>query len=196
MQASILLANDLAGKLKAGDAALFPTDTVPALGVKPEQASKLWKLKKRPLEKPLILLGANPNELLSFALPHVLDDVWPIAKKYWPGALTIIVPASGDVVDLLNPGAQTLGLRVPASSTTRKLLELTGPLATTSANLSGVAPSLIAEEVSNSFPGLPLLGPLPWPKASGLASTVISWQGEGCWDVLRRGTLLIKNFLN
>ena len=44
--------------------------------------------------------------------------------------------------------------------------------------------------ISGSFPQLPLLGPLPWPKPSGLASTLIEWKGKGNWDLLRTGTVI------
>ncbi len=180
---------DLAKKIESGSAALFPTDTVPALGASPFYASQLWDIKKRPSNKPLILMGASSQEVLDFVAPYALDDAWDLAKKYWPGALTMVLPCRTEIIDNLNPGNSSLGLRVPANNLTRELLSKTGPLATTSANMSGVLPSLSAEQTSSKLPDIPILGPLPWSKGSGLASTIISWQNRNSWILLREGAL-------
>ena len=70
------------------------------------------------------------------------------------------------------------------------LLELSGPLATTSANVSGQPPATTAEEAARQFADVPLLGPMPWPEAGGMASTVLAWREGGGWQVLRAGALL------
>lgn len=183
---------DIALMLKNGSAAVFPTDTLPALAASPFSSEKLWKIKQRPLTKPLILMGANAEELFEFISPHVKDDAWRMANRFWPGALTMVLPAFGDLVNALNPGKESLGIRVPALGMAKELLSISGPLATTSANLSGEEPSLIAAEIANSFPGLPLLGPLPWPISKGMASTVLAWQSPGRWQVLRKGAVIIE----
>ena len=187
---SILDASSLAARLHSGSVVLLPTDTLPALAVCPEHAAKLWSIKQRPLDKPLILMGAHAEELLKHVSPLALEDAWFMAKRYWPGALTLVLPAANELVAALNPGSETLGMRVPACRRTRDLLKQSGPLATSSANLAGAAPAENEEAATASFPLLPLLGPLPWPKPSGLASTVLAWQGEGCWQLLRHGAVI------
>ena len=182
---------ELSSKLLEGSAVLFPTDTLPALASAPEAASQLWNIKKRPSKKPLILMGAIPSQLFEFVSLISLEDAEKMANRFWPGALTMILPASGPIVDSLNPGGANIGMRVPACEATIELLLKSGPLATTSANLAGHSPCLNAREAFNLFPDLPLLGPLPWPLGSGLASTVIAWSGRGCWQVLRRGAVII-----
>ena len=146
----------LVEKLKTGSAVSFPTDTLPALAACPEFAEQIWRLKKRSLAKPLILMGSSPEELFEWVEKVALDDAWEMARNFWPGALTLVLPAKGLIVDALNPGAMTLGFRVPAHSAALDLLSNSGPLATTSANLSGSAPLLTAEEVSKCFKGLPV----------------------------------------
>ncbi len=189
-RSSVFEAKELASALKRGSLALFPTDTLPALAVSAEHAKKLREIKNRPLKKPLILMGPNSEDLMNLISSSALDDVKEIAKKFWPGPLTMVVPSSDPTVEFLNPGFKTIGIRVPGCPIARDLLEESGPLATTSANLSGQPPSLNAAEAAACFPGVPLLGPIPWPNGSGLASTVIAWEGTERWKLLRKGTVV------
>lgn len=189
-------ANELALKLSLGSAALFPTDTLPALAATPENASQLWKLKERPLTKPLILMGASLNELLKHIDSIALEDALEMGMRYWPGALTVVLPSKQGIVDFLNPGASTIGLRIPDSKPAKDLLRISGPLATTSANLSGQEASKTALEAAKNFPGIPLLSPLPWPTFSGIASTVICWESKKNWRVLRNGAVMPENLEN
>lgn len=180
----------LADHLLAGGIAGFPTDTVPALAALPAAAVPLWELKRRPVGKPFILMGATAGELLE-ALGQPPPEGWEgLARRGWPGALTLVLPARGAVAEALNPRGCTLGLRVPACSPALALLRCTGPLATTSANHSGEPPRLTPDAIAEAFPGLPLAGPLPWPVGSGQASTVIAWEEAGSsWRMLRQGEL-------
>lgn len=180
---------ELAARLRGGEAALMPTDTLPALAALPGHAAQIWALKRRPQDKPLILMGADIAQLeplLGLAWrPEWLD----LAGRGWPGALTLVLPARGPLVEALNPGRGSLGLRIPACGPARELLRLSGPLATTSANRSGQPAATTAMEAAVCFPRLPLLGPLPWPPAAGLASTVLAWDSAGAWQVLRSGAV-------
>jgi L-threonylcarbamoyladenylate synthase len=182
---------DLARCLAAGEAVLFPTDTLPALACRPAAAALLWRLKHRPADKPLILMGADLPQLIA-VLGVAWQEAWlEQARRSWPGAVTLVLPVSGALTDHLHPGGTSLGLRVPACEPARELLRLSGPLATTSANRSGQPPATTAAEAACQFPGLALLEPLPWPPGSGQASTVLAWRGEECcddpWAVLRSG---------
>ncbi len=184
----------LASKLKEGSLALFPTDTLPALGSCPKYAKKIWEIKKRPLIKPLILMGGCLEHLFEFVHPCAVEDGMKMAEVYWPGPLTIILPTIGCFSNYMNQNSDSLGLRVPDSQLARELLFRTGPLATTSANISGKAPVKDAFEASIQFPHVPMLSPTPWPKPSGMASTVISWD-NGNWTLLRTGSVFPKEIL-
>ena len=191
MFAPVLAATDLALRLRAGDAAIIPTDTLPGLAVIPDQAQTLWRLKCRPAEKPLILMGASVDDLLSEVAVSCHREVEALAERYWPGALTLVVPArDGGAGRYLNPGGTTLGCRIPACEQTRALLEISGPLATTSANRSGEPASMTAAEAAIYFPDVAQLGPQPWPQHSGQASTVLVWLGGGRWRMARRGAVI------
>lgn len=172
----------------------FPTDTVPALAARPEYAELIYAAKQRPPEKPLIFMGASFLDLL----PYVFGDdtaisVWQrLTQRYWPGQLTLVLPASKCVPPALNPqNTGTLGIRVPNHPAALELLSRSGPLATTSANLSGQPPLTSPAEISRTFPdalvlsaeifGLGVESPI-----SGTPSTVVKW--TGCdWQILRQG---------
>ena len=183
---------ELAERLAAGEAVLFPTDTLPALAARPEAAGLLWELKARPADKPLILMGADLSQLVEL-LGVPWQQPWlEQARRCWPGAVTLILPISGVITAQLHPGGSSLGLRVPACPPAQELLRRSGPLATTSANRSGQPAATTAAEAAEQFPDLALLEPLPWPAGSGQASTVLAWHGDGQgsagpWAVLRPG---------
>lgn len=183
----------MAAHLRGGGAALLPTDTLPALAVAPDQAGQIWTRKQRPPDKPLILMGADLEQLQELlALPW--QPAWlEAARRHWPGAVTLVLPIAGPLTERLHPGGTSLGLRVPACAPMQELLRLSGPLATSSANRSGQPSALDAAQAAAQFPELPLLAPLPWPPASGQASSVWRWQGErqpaDPWQVLRAGAI-------
>lgn len=195
----------LAERLIQGAVALMPTDTLPALAARPAFASRIWELKQRPLEKPLILMGADQAQLEA-----VLGRPWrpewlAMAAQGWPGPLTLVLPASGSLINQLHPGGRSLGLRIPACAEARELLACSGVLATTSANPSGVPAARDAEAARRFFPALPMLAPIPWPAASGQASTVLAWEGavddggdnngagRAGWRVLRQGAFVLSD---
>ena len=182
---------DLASKLKKGSLALIPTDTLPAICSYPKYSKKIWSIKKRPSSKPLILMGGCLDDLFEFVHPCAVEESLKLAKIYWPGALTMVLPTIGNFSKHLNSNSNTVGFRVPALRLARDLLMQTGPLATTSANISGEAPVKDALEASIKFPGIPILAPIPWPNSSGMASTVVEWK-NGKWNLLRPGSVVLK----
>ena len=135
-------------------------------------------------------MGGCLEDLFEFVHPRAKEDGLKLAKNYWPGALTIVLPTVGNYADNLNCNSNSVGLRVPALKLARDLLMKTGPLATTSANISGDSPAKDALEASIKFPGIPILAPVPWPNSSGMASTVISWE-KGKWNLLRPGSVAL-----
>ena len=183
--------SDLCQKLNQGSLALFPTDTLPALCSYPKYSKKIWTIKRRPLSKPLILMGGCLEDLFEFVHPCAMEDGLKMAKTHWPGALTIVLPTTGNISKNLNCNSNYLGFRVPALRLARDFLLKTGPLATTSANISGKDPVKDALEASIQFPGIPILAPVPWPKSSGMASTVIEWE-QGKWNLLRAGSVVLN----
>lgn len=172
----------------------FPTDTVPALAVRPDRAELIFIAKQRRQDKPLILMAAKPEDIWPYVESSSEElQVWQqVAQQHWPGALTLVLPASAKVSPAMNPtDPSTIGVRVPNFPFAQMILEQTGPLATTSANLSGQPPLEAVAEIEAQFPEVLTLNPtelLALQSASRIPSTVAKWTGNG-WEILRQGAV-------
>ncbi|MEM8642687.1 MAG: L-threonylcarbamoyladenylate synthase [Cyanobacteria bacterium P01_G01_bin.54] len=187
----------LVDMLSQGAVISFPTDTVPALAVRPDRADLLFQIKQRSPDKPLILLGASWTQLQPYVEGNKTDlDGWrSLAAQHWPGALTLVLSASPQVPLAMHPQTpQTIGLRVPQQPLALALLQQTGPLATSSANRSGSVPLLTMAAIAAAFPTVWALShpSLMSDQAVGSAqpSTVVRWQASH-WQVLRSGSVTI-----
>ncbi len=178
--------------LKSGLPIIFPTDTLPAIGCLPKFSKIIYEFKKRDRNKPLILMGSEHKQLIDYVHESAKKDYQNIAARYWPGALTIVIPSSRKQTAILTSNDLTLGLRIPNSYIAQSLLKETGPLLTSSANISGRTGSSTAEGIALDFPSLQILGPIPWEKSSGKASTIIYWMKSGVWKLIRQGEVLVK----
>ena len=180
--------------LKRGLPVIFQTDTLPAIGCLPKFKRIIYEFKKRDINKPLILMGSDPEQFTDYVHDSAKEDYENIASRYWPGALTIIIPASEKKNEILTSNDFTLGLRIPNSYTAQSLIRETGPLLTSSANISGFNGSFTAEGIALDFPSVDILGPIPWEKGSGKASTIISWKKNREWMLIREGEVLVKEY--
>lgn len=177
--------------VQAGEVVSFPTDTVPALACLPDQAERIYALKQRSLDKPLILMGGEIEQLWPYLAgsPEERRKWQQLMEQHWPGALTLVLPASERLPQAMNPqNPTTLGVRIPDCAIARELLRQSGPLATTSANRSGEAALLEMGAIAQAFPGVAVFQPEPAVVASGQPSTVVRWS-EGHWEVLRQGAI-------
>ncbi len=179
--------------LESGLPIIFPTDTLPAIGCLPKFANIIYDYKKRDRNKPLILMGSEQKYLIDYVHEKAKEDYENIAAKYWPGALTIVIPASEKQNINLTSNDLTIGLRIPNSYMAQSLLRETGPLLTSSANISGFKGSITLEGISLDFPSVKILGPIPWGESSGKASTIIIWKKSGDWRLIREGDVLVKD---
>ena len=178
----------------------FPTDTVPALAVTPSHSASIFEAKQRSPAKPLILMAADLETLLPYVAgsPEAQAQWKQVTDRHWPGALTLVLPASDRVpldVHRLNP--TTVGIRVPNHPLAQEILRETGVLATTSINLSGQPPLRTLAAIAEAFPRVTCLTPeaiAPYAETLGAAaeegsgqpSTVAKWTAEG-WSILRQG---------
>ena len=178
--------------LKSGLPIIFPTDTLPAIGCLPKFSNIIYEYKKRDRNKPLILMGSEQKHLIDYVHQSAKEDYENIASKYWPGALTIVIPASEKQTTILTSNDLTLGLRIPNSNMAQSLMKETGPLLTSSANISGFKGSTTVEGIVLDFPSVKILGPTPWEKRSGRASTIIFWKKSGDWKLIREGEVLVR----
>jgi len=180
--------------LRSGLPIIFPTDTLPAIGCLPKFSNIIYEFKKRNRDKPLILMGSEHKQLIDYVHESAKEDYEKIASKYWPGALTMVIPASEKQNTIITSNDLTIGLRIPNSYMAQSLMRETGPLLTSSANISGFKGSITVEGIALDFPSVKILGPIPWGKSSGKASTIISWKKSGDWRLIREGEVLVKEF--
>ena len=180
---------------KQGKVISFPTDTVPALAALPDAASLIFATKKRPPDKPLILMGPSPEAIWKYVkgTPEEFRIWEEVVKQYWPGQLTLVLPASQLVPKVMNPvDPSTIGVRIPNSIIAQNILKQTGCLATTSANLSGEPPIEKLSDIAVKFPDVLVLNEEPLKNqkkyGSGLPSTVAKWTDNG-WNILRQGSI-------
>lgn len=139
--------------LQAGGLVAFPTDTVYGLGCDAgqEQAlARLYEAKARPREMPLIVLLAEPAEMGRYGSPP--PAAIAAAGRFWPGPLTIVIPARAGLSPALLGGGSTIGLRVPEDATARALAGRVS-LASTSANRSGQPAPTTADQVVEQLGG-------------------------------------------
>ena len=178
--------------LRSGLPVIFPTDTLPAIGCLPKFSNVIYEFKKRDKKKPLILMGSDRNQLIDYVHESAKEDYDNIASKYWPGALTMVIPSSGQGSETITSNDHTIGLRIPNSFIAQSLLTEIGPLLTSSANISGFKGSITAEGIALDFPSLGILGPVPWEKSSGKGSTIISWKKNSDWRLIRKGEVSVE----
>lgn len=186
---------DLIKGAKDGKLVSFPTDTVPALAVRPDCSADIFTLKQRSLDKPLILMTASWQDLLPYInIDNPALKTWQqAAHTYLPGAVTLVLPAS-DHGCKLNQGISTLGVRIPNGKMAIAILQQTGAMLTTSANKSNSPPLRKMIEIAENFPRVLTLGneiDINELSGSGLPSTVVEWTMDG-WIVHRQGAVKFK----
>lgn len=188
---------DAALALADGRACIFPTDTVYGVGVAVHAApgpAILFDVKRRDAGKPIAWLVGSIDDLQRYGknLPPAACE---LARRFWPGALTLIVEASDAVPASYASESGSIGLRMPANATTLALIRRTGsPLATTSANISGRAAVSRFESLDEELlarVGCALRDPVE-SSHSGVASTVVDCTG-GDLTLVRDGGIAFED---
>ena len=182
--------------LKSGGLVVFPTDTVYGVGAMAFNdlaVSQISEIKGRSGEKAIpILIGAFDH--VGLVSSGVNSDCEKLARRFWPGPLTIVLPRHNSIPDAVSP-LPTVGVRIPNFAATIELLKMTGPLAVSSANLSGMGSSATIRGVLsqlNEKVGLILDGGVT---PGGIPSTVVDCS-HGQPTVLREGPISLEQILN
>lgn len=131
--------NEVLQTITQEDVIIFPTDTVYGIGASifsPKALDKIFEIKNRPTDKSLIVLCANKVQLEEIVGPLSVD-VNKIIDTFLPGGLTLILNCYMPLPEEITRGKQTIGVRIPNHPLALELLKEIGPLATTSANISG-----------------------------------------------------------
>ncbi len=184
--------------LRAGEVVAIPTDTVYGLAAaidKPAAIDRLYAIKGRPDEKAIPVLISDPEHVQRLS-PHLSAMAARLARSFWPGALTLVLPALPDlprgVTDVTGDGLQTVAIRVPDNALARAIIAAAGgALAVTSANRSGAAPAVEAREVDGFGLSQSLLVVDGGRAPGGVPSTIVLATSEQT-EILREGAISVS----
>ncbi len=144
--------------IKSGEVVAFPTETVYGLGAdawNPDAIAKVFKIKGRPSDNPLIVHISDEAQIEDFAL-DIPDHAHRLIKAFWPGPLTLVLNKKPEVLDAVTAGLNTVALRMPEHPLALSLIKETGALVAPSANKSGSPSPTKAAHVyadfGNDFP--------------------------------------------
>ena len=178
--------------LLRGEAVIFPTDTLFGLGVSVCHAQSpelLYRIKKRDERKPIAWLVNNPEALDEYG-KDIPSYAYALAKKYWPGPLTLIVNANEKVARAFQSETGSVGMRMPASAIACDLIAQVGcPLATTSANISGHVNACSFEDLEPEILAQVSVALSDGKTKQGIASTVVDCTQGSAPVVLREGVI-------
>lgn len=142
--------------IKNGGLVAIPTETVYGLGANgldEDAVAKIFEAKGRPQDNPLILHISGPEQIELFC-HHIPQAAYDLAEKFWPGPLTIVLPARSNVPKRTTGGLSTVAVRCPDSNVTREIIRLSGvPIAAPSANISGKPSTTTAAHVLHDHDG-------------------------------------------
>lgn len=186
--------------LRAGGVIAHATDTCYGFAcdaTNKRALKKLYALKQMPFSKPVSILVTDLNMAEKYGRFNATSR--QLAKEYWPGALTIVVPRRHALPAFVNPGAATVGIRVPNHEVSRLLAARLGaPITTTSANISGKPSPYSAQDIRRQFRRQKLQpdfiideGPLD---KKNLPSTVVEIRGSSI-KIVRKGSVKIPRRL-
>ncbi len=167
--------------LRGGEVVAFPTDTVYGLGANAFEriaVREIFRVKARSTAKAVPVFITQIDDLNQVAR-RVPNEAWPFLQRFWPGALTVVLPKTAALPEDVTAGQDTVAVRLPDHPVCYKLVIQVGrPLAVTSANLSGQPSPTTAQEVAAQLGGrLPLIldgGPTVTPHPSSIVDLSIN----------------------
>ena len=174
---------------------IFPTDTVYGIACNcfSEKAiKKVFDIKKRPENKPINVLSNNLDKI-KLVSKNISEKEEFLINKYMPWALTIILDKNEKVSDILTAGLDTIGVRIPKNNISLRILEnVSYPLATTSANISGDSAGIKITDFLKEFDGVVDAIIDGGETDLKVASTIVRVESDNKLKIIREGTLKIK----
>jgi len=162
--------------LRSGGLVAFPTETVYGLGANARDGhavARIFQAKGRPQDNPLIVHIANPADLQA-VVADITDDAWALARAFWPGPLTIILPVREGIAREVTAGGDTVAVRMPSHPVAMALIRAAGlPIAAPSANISGRPSPTRADHVWADLAGRIEMIVDGGPAGIGVESTVL-----------------------
>lgn len=186
---------EVATAIKNGQVVVFPTETVYGIGTNgldKKAIEKLYKLKKRPKNKPISLL-VNNMDMINDIAEDITELEYKLINKFMPGPLTIILKKKNKIPNILTSNSSTVGIRIPENEIAIKLIEYAKvPLATSSANISGKSSGINLKNIMNDFnDDIDYYIDGGFSKI-GIASTVVQVL-DGIPHILREGVITIDD---
>lgn len=182
--------------LKSGGLVAFPTDTVYGVGCLAFDGAAIESIyfaKDRPIEKAIPILIADIDDMQQVGM-DIPQTAYKLAARFWPGPLTCIIPKIPTLPEAVS-ATSTVGVRVPDHEVARALLRAAGPMAVTSANISGAQSPSTAAEVYIQLNGrIPLIidgGTTP----GGVPSTVVDCSTSDL-KIMREGPISLQQLLS
>ena len=189
-----LRSRKLVEQILAGEVGVIPTDTLyglVGLVLQPETVERIYRLRRRDLKKPMIILIGSVKDLNKFGIK---TNRWSekFLKTYWPGAVSVVLPCKLKQFAYLHRGAGTLAFRLPNHVGLVKLLKQTGPLVAPSANWAG-EPQAETVRAAQKYFGGEVDFYVNTGRLSGRSSTLVRLDENGRPEVLRQGSVRIKD---
>ena len=179
------------GILRDGGLIGLPTETVYGLAAdaaNPHAVARMFAAKGRPADHPVIVHLARAEQMHDWAI-EIPDIAWTLARRFWPGPLSLIVKRASHVIDAVTGGQDTVGLRVPSHPLAQALLaEFGGGVAAPSANRFGRISPTTAQHVRDEFGDAVELVLDGGPCEVGIESTIIDCS-RNAWRILRPGRI-------
>jgi len=163
--------------LRAGELVAFPTETVYGLGAdafQPEAVAKIFLAKGRPAEQPLLVHISQPQQAERLA-KEIPAGAKKLMERFWPGPISLILPAVAQVPAIVRGGRDGVGLRMPDHAVALALIDEAGPLAAPSANLYGRPSPTCAQHVRQDLDGRIAMVLDAGATGSGLESTLVDF---------------------
>ena len=187
-----------AEQIQAGHVLGMPTDTFYGLAADPfnlRAVERVYEIKSRLRHKPLSLLIEHVDQADEFARP-LPNDFRLLARRFWPGPLTMIVPAASHLPLKVTANTGNVALRVPASEIPLAVVRtLKIPITATSANLSGAVECTTAEQVRDQLRDSISLIVDGGKSPRSVASTIVYFKEDGSWQILREGAIAASDIV-
>jgi len=187
-----------AEQILAGKVLGMPTDTFYGLAADPfnlHAVDRVYEIKSRLRHKPLSLLIESVDQAEEFARP-LPADFHLLARRFWPGPLTMIVPAASHLPLKVTANTQNVALRVPAAEIPLAVVRAAKiPITATSANLSGAMECSTAEQVQEQLRGRISIIVDGGQSPRTMSSTIVQFKEDGSWQILREGAIPSKEII-
>lgn len=181
-----------AEQIKSGQVLGMPTDTFYGLAADPfnlRAVERVYEIKSRSRHKPLSLLIESEDQAEMLARDPLPDEFYELARKFWPGPLTIIVPAASRLPLKVTANTGNVALRIPSANIPLSVIRAAGvPITATSANLSGASECTSAGAVRDQLQERISIIVDGGPSPRDVSSTIVDLS-EGGWRVLREGAV-------